>query len=45
MGKLRGEAELPALDKAGWLRQQRNVAKPPQLAQTGRLFKKIESNA
>ena len=26
--------------KAGWLRQSTNIAKPPQLAQTGRLFKK-----
>ena len=39
-----GEQELPALDKAGWLRQQGNIAKPPQLAQTGQLFKKIESD-
>jgi uncharacterized protein (DUF1330 family) len=28
------------LDKAGWLRAQEKVAKPPQLAQSGRLFKK-----
>src|SRR5687767_10997591 len=41
--RIGGSAELPALDKAGWLRQQANIAKPPQLAQTGRLFKKLES--